>query len=182
MVDLRTLSTAGVGLTDPILAQFAASAVCLDSVVEFVNFWHAAYNSPAVSTFLTAIDKSFISVSGLTSEKVRRHPPDSLVTTYGHLHTTRKGIRSTTKNLLPMVLTSTAKSDDNVDPASTLSKNSGAVHISMLLEPCRREGALEHYINLFLPRRLQRHTYRNFQESQWVRSACCTATSFQVLH
>ena len=120
MVDLRTLSTAAAGWTDPILAHSAAPAVRLDSAAEFVKFWHATYGSPAVSTFLAAIDKSFIRVPGLTSAKVRRHPPDTLATAYGHLHATRKGIRSTKKTLSPVIPTSTAKSDDNVDPVSPL--------------------------------------------------------------
>ena len=120
MVDLRTLSTAAAGWTDPTLAHSAAPAVRLDSAAEFVKFWHATYGSPAVSTFLAAIDKSFIRVPGLTSAKVRRHPPDTLATAYGHLHATRKGIRSTKKILSPVIPTSTIKSDDNVDPVSPL--------------------------------------------------------------
>ncbi len=71
-----------------------------------------------MSTFLAAIDKSFIRVPGLISAKVRRHPPDTLATAYGHLHATRKGIRYTKETLSPVIPTSTAKSDDNVDPAT----------------------------------------------------------------
>ena len=94
MMDLRTLSTSAAGLVNPMSTQSAASAVRLDSVAEFVKFWHAAYGSPAVCTFLAAIDKSFIRVPGLTSAKVRRYPPESLATAYGHLHATRKGPRN----------------------------------------------------------------------------------------
>ena len=43
MVDLRTLSTATIGGTN----QSASAAIRLDSVVDFVNFWHAAFGSPA---------------------------------------------------------------------------------------------------------------------------------------
>ena len=97
----------------------ATSAVRLDSVAEFVKFWHAAYGSPAVSTFLAAIDKAFIRVPGLTSAKVRRHTPDSLATAYGHLHATRKGLRSTKKKSpSSMAPTNIPTSDDNVDPMS----------------------------------------------------------------
>jgi len=113
MVDLRSLST-----SDVVPVQSAASAVRLDSVADFVKFWHAAYGSPAVSTFLAAIDNSFIRVPGLTSAKVRRHPPDTLATAYGHLHATRKGLRSTKKSLSPVVPTSNPKSDDNVEPVA----------------------------------------------------------------
>ena len=118
MVDLRSLSTSVSSLTDLVASHSAASAVRLDSAADFVNFWHAAYGSPAVSTFLAAIDKSFIRVPGLTSAKVRRHPPDSLATAYGHLHATRKGLRSTKKSPSPVAPTSPTKSDDNVEPVS----------------------------------------------------------------
>ena len=120
MVDLRSLSTSNMNVPNVVATHSAASAVRLDSVAEFVKFWHATYGSPAVSTFLAAIDKSFIRVPGLTSAKVRRHPPDTLATAYGHLHATRKGIRSTKKTLSPVIPTSTAKSDDNVDSVSPL--------------------------------------------------------------
>ena len=97
MVDLRTLSTVTTGAAYHTMHQGAAPAVRLDTSADFVNFWHAAYGSPAVSTFLSAIDKGFIRVPGLTSAKVRRHPPNSLATAYGHLHATRKGLKSTKK-------------------------------------------------------------------------------------
>jgi len=94
MVDLRSMSTTITGESH----QVASAAVRLDSVSDFVNFWHAAYGSPAVSTFVSAIDNNFIRVPGLTAAKVRRNPPNSLATAYGHLHATRKGLNSTKKN------------------------------------------------------------------------------------
>ena len=119
MVDLKSLSTAAVGVVHAAMPS-AASVVRLDSAAEFVKFWHAAYGSPAVSTFISAIDKSFIRVPGLTSTKVRRHPPDSLATAYGHLHATRKGLRSTKKKApSPVTPTNITASDDNVEPISS---------------------------------------------------------------
>jgi hypothetical protein len=44
MVDLRSLSTATASGTH----QSASAAIKLDSVTDFVNFWHAAFGSPAV--------------------------------------------------------------------------------------------------------------------------------------
>ena len=46
MVDLRFLSTA----TKDKAHQVASAAIRLDSVSDFVNFWHAAYGSSAVSS------------------------------------------------------------------------------------------------------------------------------------
>jgi hypothetical protein len=109
MVDLQSLSTASAVIQENTSGNCAGQAVRLDTAADFVNFWHAAYGSPAVSTFLSAIDNNFIRVPGLTSAKVRRNPPNSLATAYGHLHATRKGIKST-KNV-PLI--STPISDDN---------------------------------------------------------------------
>ena len=75
MVDLRSFSTATASRKH----HSASAAIRLDSVVDFVNFWHAAFGSPAVSTFISAIDNSFIKVPGLTATKVRRHPPTQLL-------------------------------------------------------------------------------------------------------
>jgi len=68
-----------------------------------------------VSTFLAAIDKGFIRVPGLTSAKVRRHPPDSA---YGHLHATRKGLRSTKKPQAPVAPTKSNSLNDIEEPVS----------------------------------------------------------------
>ena len=113
MVDLRSLSTATASGTH----HSASAAIRLDSVVDFVNFWHAAFGSPAVSTFLSAIDNSFIRVPGLTATKVRRHPPNAVATAYGHLHATRQGIKSTKKIPAP-ILPSESISDESSEPTS----------------------------------------------------------------
>ena len=113
MVDLRSLSTgtaSGAHLS-------ASAAIRLDSVVDFVNFWHAAFGSPAVSTFLSAIENSFIKVPGLTATKVRRHPPNAVATAYGHLHATRQGIKSTKKIPAP-ILPSESISDESSEPTA----------------------------------------------------------------
>ena len=93
MVDLCLLSTA----ISKMSVNIAGQVIRLDTAADVVNFWHAAYGSPAVSTFLLAIDNKFIRVPGLTSAKVRRNPPNSLATAFGHLHATRKGLNSTKK-------------------------------------------------------------------------------------
>ena len=90
MVDLLSLRT-----KEPELIGSASAAIRLDSVSDFVNFWHAAYGSPAASTFVGAIDNGYIRVPGLSSAKVRRHLPNTIATAHGHLTATRKGIQST---------------------------------------------------------------------------------------
>ena len=93
----------------------ACAAVRLDSAADFVSFWHATFGSPTVSTFVSAIDKGFIRVPGLTAAKVRRHPPNPVATAYGHLHATRQGIKSTKPKVPPLTNTKPAVSDDNIE-------------------------------------------------------------------
>ena len=78
-----------------------------------MNFWHATFGSPAVSTFNAAIDKGFIRVPGLTAAKVRRHPPNPVATAYGHLHATRQGIKSTKPKVPPLPTTKPAFDENN---------------------------------------------------------------------
>ena len=79
----------------PVLSNADSGAtgnyIRLADIADFVNFWHATFGSPAVSTFIAAIDKGFIREPGLTAAKVRRHTPNSVATAYGHLHATRQG-------------------------------------------------------------------------------------------
>jgi hypothetical protein len=89
----------------------------LDSAADFVNFWHAVFGSPAVSTFISAIDKAFIRVPGLTATKVRRHPPNAVATAYGHLHATRQGIKST-KKMSALKLPSASTPDESSESDS----------------------------------------------------------------
>ena len=88
MVDLQLL-------TKTQTPHQANLSVRLDSVADFVIFWHGTFGSPALSTFIPAVEKGFIRIPGLTATKIRRHPPNPLATAYGHLDATRKGLRST---------------------------------------------------------------------------------------
>ena len=97
MVDLQLLSSAA---NTPLVAT---SAIRLDSVSDFINFWHGAFGSPSLSTFIPAVEKGFINIPGLTAKKIRRHPPNPMSTPAGHLDATRQGVRSTKKTNAPTV-------------------------------------------------------------------------------
>ena len=101
MVDLQSLKRAPTQLQQIEMATSSSISnegdhqanltVRLDSVADFVNFWHGAFGSPALSTFIPAVKNGFIRIPGLTAAKIRRHPPNPLATAYGHLDATRKG-------------------------------------------------------------------------------------------
>jgi hypothetical protein len=66
------------------------------SIPDLINYLHAAAFSPAVSTWIHAIQNGFFqSWPGLTSAAVRKHLQPSEATAKGHLDQTRKNIRST---------------------------------------------------------------------------------------
>ncbi len=75
--------------------HIAAPAIRLTTADDTIDFWHKTFGSPAVSTFIDAISKGWIKLPGITAALVRRHPPQSIDTSLGHLHATRQGIRST---------------------------------------------------------------------------------------
>ena len=62
MVVLEQFSLAGT--ETPLVA---APAIRLESVADSVNFWHGAFGSPALSTFIPAVEKGWIRVPGLTA-------------------------------------------------------------------------------------------------------------------
>ncbi len=60
-----------------------------------MNFYHAAFFSPSVSTFADAVRKGFISLPGLTAALILAYPPTSVATAKGHLDQARQGHDST---------------------------------------------------------------------------------------
>lgn len=111
MVDLQLLKAPGTNTDSDHQANLT---VRLDSVADFVNFWHGAFGSPALSTFIPAVEKGFIRIPGLTASKIRRHSPNPLATAYGHLDATRKNFRSTKQPVhLPAAID--VPSDESVD-------------------------------------------------------------------
>ncbi len=111
-VDLQHLSMADAGT--------AQAAIRLDSASDFVHFWHAAFGSPAASTFVAAIDKGYIRVPGLTATKVRRHLPNTIPMAQGHLTATRKGIQSTKQEKKSYDKTEGLMLDDKFPPEERL--------------------------------------------------------------
>jgi hypothetical protein len=84
---------------------------------ELIAFAHAALFSPALSTLQTALHRNFITnFPGLTSELLRRHPPNSVATIKGHLDQTRQHKRPTPKPStdLPLLPIDATLSDDSL--------------------------------------------------------------------
>jgi hypothetical protein len=64
----------------------------------FVSYMHRAFGSPSISTFTRALSRGFIhGISTLTASLVRKFPPLSLSTSFGHLDLLRQGSASTRK-------------------------------------------------------------------------------------
>jgi hypothetical protein len=85
---------------------------------KFVAYWHRAFGSPSLSTFLDALSSDFIhSIPRLTPALVQKYPPPSLSTSYDHLDTLRQGIASTRK---PLPSPSVLSADSSISP--TLSR------------------------------------------------------------
>jgi hypothetical protein len=74
----------------------------------FVAYWHRAFGSPSLSTFLDALASDYISIPRLTPALVRKYPPLSCATAFGHLDTLRQGIASTRRSPSPHALGSVA--------------------------------------------------------------------------
>lgn len=78
------------------LLSSANAVISLPSDKKFVDFMHASFGSPAISTFLKALRRNYLpSLPRLTSSLVSRHSPNTVATALGHLDQTRSGIDST---------------------------------------------------------------------------------------
>ncbi len=72
------------------------------TAARFVAYWHRAFDSPSLSTFLRALKLGYIhGIPLLTPKLVSKYPPLSLSTSFSHLDTLRKGIASTRKKSPP---------------------------------------------------------------------------------
>ena len=82
----------------PIVAPTAiANAVMsLPSDKAFVQFMHAAFGSPAISSFLRAARRGYIStIPRLTAKMISGYRPHTIATALGHLDQHRQGLDST---------------------------------------------------------------------------------------
>ena len=88
----------------------ASPAVEVNSPVQFVQFWHAAFGYPTKTLFIRNINNGNIKVSGLTSEIVRKHFMPSIVAVLGHLDATRSNVKSTKPKVKVAVTKDNSKS------------------------------------------------------------------------
>ena len=75
-------------------AIHANTVIRHENNADLVRFYHGAFMSPSLPTFVAAINKKFISPPGLTADMVRKNWPVTMATSKGHLDHLRKGLRS----------------------------------------------------------------------------------------
>ena len=96
----------------------ALSAYKIHNIPKLVQFLHACAGFPTTTTWLQAINRGyFMGWPGLTTARVRRHLPESEITTKGHLQLVRQNQRST-KEVDPPRVTNTLGRRRNVGACS----------------------------------------------------------------
>ncbi len=117
----------------------------------FDAYWHRAFGSPSLSTFLDALSSNFIrGIPRLTAALVRKYPPLSLSTSFGHLDTLRQGIASTRRLPSPSALASTSSRRDrrhslfldDVDDQDEKRSEEISLPLSVLSPTARRSARL----------------------------------------
>ena len=86
-----------------------------DLDADYVQFSHACFGSPAVSTFLNAVRNNWLpGYPRLTAQMITANPPNPVATAQGHLDRTRRSMRSTkpTSTAAPTTIPTTS------DPSS----------------------------------------------------------------
>ena len=90
-----------------------------------VAFYHACFGSPALSTFTKALDHDLL-LPGIDAQMVRRNPPTTIATAFGHLDQSRQGTGSMSRKhaprrvaatVLPAAATTSDDDDDQLEPS-----------------------------------------------------------------
>ena len=103
----------------PTYQHLANSAYEQKTKVQLIDFLHRACFSPPISTWTQAIEKNFFTTwPGLTADAVRKYLPKSLATAKGHLKSSPKNLRSTSK--IRPIISSPQPSTVMTTPPSTL--------------------------------------------------------------
>ena len=112
IVDLATQSmnhNPALAAADPATLT-ANSAIASKTMLERIQFLHAALGYPVLTTFIDAIDNShYTSIPELTAACARKYLKHSAATIKGHLDMTRKNVRSTRKCTTPTILPGAAE-------------------------------------------------------------------------
>jgi hypothetical protein len=82
-----------------------------------VAFFHACMCSPAVSSFLLALDIDSDLFPGITAQMVRDNPPNPVATPMGHLDQSRQGMNSTKQNSTTVTQQTSNSTDEPEDDA-----------------------------------------------------------------
>lgn len=87
-------------LDTELITQYGLATIRHETNAQLTDFYSATLGSPVTSTFLTAVQKSFVEFPNLTAAILRRNRPDSIATAKGHLHRIRQGLRPTAPHLI----------------------------------------------------------------------------------
>ena len=68
-----------------------------------VRWFHAAFWSPAIPTFKTALSKGLIRIPGLTTKQLEQNEPNPVAMHEGHLRRSRANVRSTSHQSKPVI-------------------------------------------------------------------------------
>ena len=92
--DASAFAAAPASTTPP--DEHALLAITNQSNAEYVQFSHATFGSPPVSTFMRATTKGYLgNWPRLTARMIRQNTPNPIATHIGHLDRNRQGQRST---------------------------------------------------------------------------------------
>ena len=65
------------------------------TLAERIKFFHATLFSPSLNTLVQAIEAGYLATfPEFTSKQLRKYPPRSEATVYGHLHAQRQGTQT----------------------------------------------------------------------------------------
>jgi hypothetical protein len=122
IANLQPLATANTATQPPITTPLSTTDIATQPFVptqfspnnctlrQRIAFQHASLFSPTLDTWTKAIKAGYLaSFPSFTSKQIRKHPPQLLATTCGHMDQHRQGVQSTTSH---RTITTTTSSSD----------------------------------------------------------------------
>ena len=105
--------------SDDEVVHYTAAVIRHENDSQLVNFYHTTLGSSAISTFIGAASRGYLTYfPQLTVQKIRRNKPHTVATSMGHLDQTRKNYKST-KPVVPSnspVVVETSSADPSATP------------------------------------------------------------------
>lgn len=115
----------------------AATSITNKTQAQIVDYYHKVLFSPTASTMQYAVDMGYVTFPGLSSEMIRKYPPNTIATSFGHLNQSRQGVRST-KQSIEVSTNTDFTNADTIPKVNNLNNATHKIQTKIIITPHRQ--------------------------------------------